>query len=86
MENSKLKEMVIDALTEKMTPTAVEKAQELAAACLDSDYQDCLNRPGFTGDPEVRILGYGKEQMWKQKFTRGARPCCSGGIQASGRI
>ncbi len=30
-----------DALTEKMTPTAIEKAQELAAACLDSDYQDC---------------------------------------------
>ena len=26
-----------------------------------------LNRPGFTGDPEVRILGYGKEQMWKHK-------------------
>jgi peptidoglycan hydrolase-like protein with peptidoglycan-binding domain len=24
-----------------MTPTAVEKAQELAAACMDSDYQDC---------------------------------------------
>jgi len=30
-----------DALTEKMTPTAIQKAQELAAACLDSDYQDC---------------------------------------------
>jgi hypothetical protein len=29
----------------------------------------CMNRPGFTGDPEVRILGYGKEQMWKQIFT-----------------
>ena len=28
-----------------------------------------LNRPDFTGDPEVRILGYGKEQMWKQIFT-----------------
>ena len=24
-----------------------------------------LNRPLFAGDPEVRILGYGKEQMWK---------------------
>ena len=23
------------------------------------------DRPGFTGDPEVRMLGYGKEQMWK---------------------
>ena len=30
-----------DALSEKMTPTAVEKAQELAAACLDSNYQNC---------------------------------------------
>ena len=30
-----------DALTAKMTLTAVEKAQELAAACMDSDYQDC---------------------------------------------
>ena len=28
-----------------------------------------VNRPDFTGDPEVRILGYGKEQMWKQIFT-----------------
>jgi len=28
-----------------------------------------LNCPDFTGDPEVRILGYGKEQMWKQIFT-----------------
>ena len=28
-----------------------------------------LNRPLFAGDPEVRILGYGKEQMWKQIFT-----------------
>ena len=24
-----------------------------------------LNRPLFGGDPEVRMLGYGKEQMWK---------------------
>ena len=30
---------------------------------------DNLNRPLFAGDPEVRILGYGKEQMWKQIFT-----------------
>jgi hypothetical protein len=30
-------------------------------------YED-MNRPDFTGDPEVRILGYGKEQMWKQIF------------------
>jgi peptidoglycan hydrolase-like protein with peptidoglycan-binding domain len=30
-----------DALTEKMTPAAVEKAQDLAAICMDSDYQDC---------------------------------------------
>ena len=29
----------------------------------------CLTRPLFAGDPEVRILGYGKEQMWKQIFT-----------------
>ena len=28
-----------------------------------------MNRPDFTGDPEVRILGYGKEQTWKQIFT-----------------
>ena len=28
-----------------------------------------VNRPLFAGDPEVRILGYGKEQMWKQIFT-----------------
>ena len=28
-----------------------------------------LNRPLFAGDPEVRILGYGKEQMWQQIFT-----------------
>ena len=28
-----------------------------------------VNRSDFTGDPEVRILGYGKEQMWKQIFT-----------------
>ena len=25
--------------------------------------------PLFAGGPEVRILGYGKEQMWKQIFT-----------------
>jgi peptidoglycan hydrolase-like protein with peptidoglycan-binding domain len=30
-----------DALTEKMTPAAVEKAQDLAAICMDSDYQNC---------------------------------------------
>ena len=24
-----------------------------------------LNRPLFAEDPEVRMLGYGKEQMWK---------------------
>lgn len=30
---------------------------------------EALNRPLFAGDPEVRILGYGKEQMWKQIFT-----------------
>ena len=28
-----------------------------------------MNRPLFAGDPEVRILGYGKDQMWKQIFT-----------------
>ena len=28
-----------------------------------------VNRPLFAGGPEVRILGYGKEQMWKQIFT-----------------
>ena len=27
-----------------------------------------MNRPIFVRDPEVRILGYGKEQMWKQIF------------------
>jgi transposase len=26
-----------------------------------------VNRPLFAGDPEVRILGYGKEQMWALK-------------------
>ena len=30
-----------DALAEKMTTAAVEKAQDLAADCMDSDYQDC---------------------------------------------
>ena len=28
-----------------------------------------VNRPLFAGDPEVRILGFGKEHMWKQIFT-----------------
>ena len=28
-----------------------------------------LSGPLFAGDPEVRILGYGKEQMWKQILT-----------------
>jgi hypothetical protein len=32
-------------------------------------FSTVLNRPLFAGDPEVRILGYGKEQMWKQIFT-----------------
>jgi hypothetical protein len=45
-----------------------------------------VNRPLFAGDPEVRILGYGKEQMWKQIFTRGARTCCADGFRASRRI
>jgi len=31
-----------DKLAEKMTPAAVQKAQDLAAKCMDSDYQDCL--------------------------------------------
>ena len=30
-----------DTLTEKMNPSLVDKAQDLAAACMDSDYQDC---------------------------------------------
>jgi peptidoglycan hydrolase-like protein with peptidoglycan-binding domain len=30
-----------DVLAEKMTPVLVDKAQDLAAACMDSDYQDC---------------------------------------------
>ena len=33
------------------------------------DRLDTLSRPLFAGDPEVRILGYGKEQMWKQILT-----------------
>ena len=45
-----------------------------------------LNRPLFAGDPEVRMLGYRKEQMWKQIFTGGARACRADGIRASGRI
>ena len=45
-----------------------------------------LNRPLFAGDPEVRILGYGKEEMWKQIFTRSARTCSTDGVRASGRI
>jgi transposase len=28
-----------------------------------------MNGPLFAGDPEERMLGYGKEQMWKQIFT-----------------
>ena len=28
-----------------------------------------VSGPLFAGDPEVRILGYGKEQMWKQILT-----------------
>jgi hypothetical protein len=31
--------------------------------------QTALNRPLFPGDPEVRMLGYGKEQKWKKIFT-----------------
>ncbi len=30
-----------DVLAEKMTPVLVDKAQDLAVACMDSDYQDC---------------------------------------------
>jgi peptidoglycan hydrolase-like protein with peptidoglycan-binding domain len=30
-----------DVLAGKMTPVLVDKAQDLAAACMDSDYQDC---------------------------------------------
>ena len=32
-------------------------------------FDKVVNRPLFAGDPEVRILGYGKEQMWKQILT-----------------
>ena len=31
-----------DKLAEKMTPAAVQKTQDLAAKCMESDYQDCL--------------------------------------------
>ena len=27
--------------------------------------ESVVNRPLFAGDPEIRILGYGKEQMWE---------------------
>ena len=30
-----------DVLADKMTPVLVDKAQDLAAACMDSNYQDC---------------------------------------------
>jgi hypothetical protein len=30
-----------DVLAEKMTPVLVDKAQDLAAACMESDYKDC---------------------------------------------
>jgi hypothetical protein len=31
--------------------------------------KDALNHLLFGGDPTVRMLGYGKEQLWKQIFT-----------------
>ncbi len=43
-----------------------------------------VNRPLFAGDPEVRILGYGKEQMWKQIFTRSALTCCADDVRTPG--
>ncbi|WP_203228082.1 hypothetical protein, partial [Roseovarius dicentrarchi] len=46
--------------------------------------QGGMNRPLFAGDPEVRMLGYGKEQMWKQIFTGGARACRADGVRTSG--
>ena len=45
-----------------------------------------LNRPLFDEDPEVRILGYGKEEIWKQIFTRSARTCCSDGVRTAGEF
>jgi hypothetical protein len=35
-----------------------------------------MNRPLFAGDPELRILGYGKEELWKEISRRAA--CASG--------
>jgi len=44
-------------------------AAALVLTALGVPWGEVLNRPLFAGDPEVRILGYGKEQMWKQIFT-----------------
>jgi hypothetical protein len=43
-----------------------EKIPLLNTTNFRGDYRVVLNRPLFAGDPEVRILGYREEQMWKQ--------------------
>ena len=58
----------------------------MASSSPSNPETETLNRSLFSGDPEVRIRGYEKEQMWKQIFTRGAITCCADGIRASGRI
>jgi hypothetical protein len=43
-----------------------------------------MNRPLFAGDPEVRTVGHGKEQTWKQILIRNARTGRADGVRASG--
>jgi len=40
----------------------------------------------FAGDPEVRILGYGKEELWKAISGRAPCACCADGLGSRERI
>jgi len=68
--------LAIIAITDHNEISNVAQAVELGLAAgilvvpgVELSTPEGLNRPLFAGDPEVRILGYGKEQMWKQIFT-----------------
>ncbi len=45
-----------------------------------------VNRPGFTGDPEVRILGHGKDEEWNTLSRGAARSSGADGIGSRGRV
>ncbi|WP_299372830.1 hypothetical protein [uncultured Tateyamaria sp.] len=45
-----------------------------------------LNRPLFAGDPEARILGYGKEELWKAISGRTACACCTHDLGSRARM